>query len=517
MPALIRELAVSGSRKSDGTANASGKVYLYSPGTTTIVSGYTSDDLTEAWVTSGGAIPLDAGGRVSIWVNDPVDVVIADASGTTVNTLLGFNKTRAEQVEVEHPSFTGALTDAATGAVSQGLGGKTSLYDVLTEASDSLGPDLNFLESSGATSRPYIEVIRDFGLSVKNYGAVGSGVVDETAAFQLAFNRAKALDGAEVWIPPGVYLLSSAVSLSSAQGVKVRGAGGAATSIVSTSTSANTFVFTSCTGCGISDLAIVPQSTSTGACIAASSVTTFVLENVSASNGGFGLDVTGSYVYLSNCLLSAAGAAGRALRSAATNLTVIGGEAIAGSGAAIEFTGAAARTSLLGVSFGAVGGSSPTGVLFNASCSGTRFAIADCPTLGLAATTPIDITSITIDPIMSQRGNNADLSITSSAVGATQTPRFIGHNQIALVAASGGAGTVTVAAPAVLPSASVSGRYWDMIFSNSSGGAVTWDVTTAAVYKFATAVPTTPAHTISVRVYWTGSAFREASRADTVT
>src|SRR3990172_7187836 len=116
MAALIRELAVSGSRKADGTANASGRVFLYSPGTTTAAVGYTSDTLAEAHTTVSGGIALDAAGRVSIWINDPVDVVIQDSSGSTLRTLLGYNKVRAEQVEVEHASFTGALTAPVPGA-----------------------------------------------------------------------------------------------------------------------------------------------------------------------------------------------------------------------------------------------------------------------------------------------------------------------------------------------------------------------------------------------------------------
>lgn len=49
-------------------------------------------------------------------------------------------------------------------------------------------------------------------ISVKDFGAVGDGVTDDTAAFQSAINTGKS-----VFVPEGIYLISSGLTLSAAQ------------------------------------------------------------------------------------------------------------------------------------------------------------------------------------------------------------------------------------------------------------------------------------------------------------
>lgn len=297
MAALIRELALAGSRLTTGAANASGKVFLYSPGTTTVVAGYTDNTLGTAHTTVGGGIALDAGGRVTIYVNDVVDVVVTNSSGTTVNTWLNYNATRAEQVEVENDGYTGAITESS-GAVSQGLGGKTDLDTVLTSAFTSIGPDFNYLESTGATQRPYIEVIRGMQVSVKDFGAVGNAVADDTAAIQAALNEAKRLHGV-CFIDPGTYLAASVLTLASATGVVIRGAVGS--TIQSTSTTANVLALSSCTGCVVENVALTSSATSTGTSLAITGANGISLRNVSASNGQIGCDLGGANIQLHEC------------------------------------------------------------------------------------------------------------------------------------------------------------------------------------------------------------------------
>lgn len=63
------------------------------------------------------------------------------------------------------------------------------------------------------TSHPSAEVVIPF-LSVKNYGAVGDGVADDTAAIQAAITAA-VVNGASVYLPAGTYLISSTLSIPS--------------------------------------------------------------------------------------------------------------------------------------------------------------------------------------------------------------------------------------------------------------------------------------------------------------
>jgi len=60
-------------------------------------------------------------------------------------------------------------------------------------------------------------------VSVKSYGATGDGVTDDTAAVQAAMDKANA-SGRPLYFPPGTYLISDSITLSSTS-LKVCGAG----------------------------------------------------------------------------------------------------------------------------------------------------------------------------------------------------------------------------------------------------------------------------------------------------
>lgn len=510
MSRLIESLAVSGSRKSDGTANASGLVFLYSPGTTSRVLGYRDDQLSEAWTTVAGGIPLDAAGKVKIWINDPVDVVIQDASGTTVDTMLGFAKTRAEQIEVENESYTGAVTDSS-GAVTQDLGGRIDLDTLLTRAGESLGPDFEYKESSGATARPYIEVIRGIQISVKDFGAAGNNIKDDTAAVQAAVLEAKRLGAGVVFFDAGTYKISgTAIALSSTTGIELRGAGKGASILSQTTAATNALTITTSTDFTIRNMSI------TGSVVLTDAVRP-VFENV-VVGGVYGLNIGGtlsSDVRIDNCYLT--GTTNALLLTNTVRVSSFATQFNNLAGTAIEF---AAATGAVGIYAGIF--AATTGVFFNSNLSSTQFIIAGCPTLGSNTTTPLSIGTATIPSGFRQWGNGVDTSSTSGNTGATQTPVLYNGNEVLLNATGGGAGTVTVAAPAILPATTTKdvNLYWDFILKGAAGGNATFDFN--AVYKITgggTTIVVTDGHQTAVRFRWdrVTSKLRQVSSGDTVT
>lgn len=79
--------------------------------------------------------------------------------------------------------------------------------------SGSSSADVNFLQSgTGATTRTVQSKLRDV-VSVKDFGAVGDGVTNDSAAVQAAIDTVEALGGVVVF-PPGKYLFGTQVTIN---------------------------------------------------------------------------------------------------------------------------------------------------------------------------------------------------------------------------------------------------------------------------------------------------------------
>lgn len=90
---------------------------------------------------------------------------------------------------------------------------KQYVIDIADGTSASKGSSLvGFLQSgTGATARTLQAKNREF-FSVKDFGAIGNGVADDTAAIQSALAALAAVGGGDLVFPPGVYKVTSAIS-----------------------------------------------------------------------------------------------------------------------------------------------------------------------------------------------------------------------------------------------------------------------------------------------------------------
>jgi hypothetical protein len=520
---LLAALAASGARDSSGNPVSSGFVFLYARGTTTLVPGYTSNDGSATWPTTGGAIQLDAGGRAAIWVNQPIDVVVALATGGTVATWLDYAGTPANMVEVANAGFTGTITDAVTGLQTQGAGGIIDGDTVLTRAKSSFGGnDWQYLESAGATPRNYQDIVRLISISPQDFGAKGDGLNDDTAAIVSAITELTRLKGGKLYFPPGTYKVTSSISLGSilanATGISFEGAGSDATNILCVGASAGFFVYG--TGCRMKGFSM---SGGTGSAIDIQNGIRVALEDIVTSTdfqNGLVLGAT-SYFSARNCTFGAFGTG--------TNVAV----QIQGSCAHLLFS----RVNLAGAAYGMewnfygsgsgdalfesitfastlAGGINSNGDPFSGPYLGRGVTMIGSPTLGALTTPWVAFSVVPLDLI--QLGNELEGATTDILTGAsvTPTPEKTGKVQRFKGTTTGSA--YSVAVPAYNPV--IRGWQFQLVLVNAAGGAVTgW--TLAAGYKTTAAVPTTDAHTITLtfeRDVDTTS-WREVSRTDTAT
>ena len=89
--------------------------------------------------------------------------------------------------------------------------------------SDNVFPDLdNYLRAhAGLIKQLYDSKLRDL-VSLKDYGAVGDGVANDTSAVQSAVDAVSAAGGGVLWVPPGTYLVDT---ITMAANVRLEGQG----------------------------------------------------------------------------------------------------------------------------------------------------------------------------------------------------------------------------------------------------------------------------------------------------
>lgn len=303
MATIIEALALSGSRKGDGTVNAGGRVFLTRPGSASVlVTGYLDRDASAATTLDGGGYLLDGAGKIALFIEDPCDVRIEDADGVTVDSFGAEPSTSAGLVEVVNAGFTGV--DPVSGALV--AGGRSYLDAVLSSLKTSLGgTDGKFRGTYGTVDTNVKDEIERLNLTPQRFGAKGDGVTDDTAAFAL-MAQAQAASQIPIFIPKGTYQLSSETVFT--QRALIRGAGINAV-LRGTNGTMNCLRFTQIFNT-IETLHITHAATSTGSVI--SCVGGMALNGVTTSNA--------KYAYGANDTLGA-------VRNTANNCDLFGSTA----------------------------------------------------------------------------------------------------------------------------------------------------------------------------------------------
>lgn len=502
---VIDWLAGAGHRLSTGAPNASGTLRVLSGGTNTPVPVFDA-----AGVALTQPIELDAAGRATVYVEGSVDLAFEDADGAPAGTLAFGSLHDATSVLVQNAGFTG--TDDHGTAIA---GGSTTLDHVLTKALASFGgTDWMVQESASGTARALADTLFGIQLPVKGFGAKGDGLTDDTSAIQLAINRCAARGGGVVYFDPGTYLISSPLTMTSVNGVSIRGAGPVSSAIKNTNTTANAITITSCFGFSISGIGITHSSDSTQSAIQLASCGALsgplLIDSVSIQHHTTGLNLTGTsgYLTLSNSSITAA--------SRSVQLNSNGSAAIAIKATSNYLTGAVefSLSSTGHFFYGNFFTGSPA-LTINAAFSGSSivvqgnyFSVGSTFTCGVAT-----------EPAGLRVKDNYNLSGTSvnAVSGATITPdRMAGENLRIRGATTGSAYTIN--APTPVP-ASVSNGYdifYRISFFNNAGGAITgW--TLNAAYHVSSGPSTTDGQITSYIFKWDpdASVWREYSRSVT--
>lgn len=501
---IIDWLATSGHRLSTGAANASGNLRVLLPGTNTQTTVFDA-----AGETLTQPIELDAGGRATVYTDEPVDLAFENADGAAVATVSYGNVHDAKSLLIENDAITGTLPSG-----SQGAGGRAYLDDALTSLLTSFGAtDFQVKESANATARGLAATLFGIQIPAKGFGARGDGLTVDTSAIQLAINRCSALGGGRVYLDPGTYLIDAALTLPAS--VSLIGAGSAASIIKQTNATANG-ILVSAAGVGnnlIQGIGISHSSTSTGSAISCLSTTKIVIRDVSVATALFAkavlFDACGTTAIYDSFLGCTSAAASRSLKYATSgsNHYVTNTTFSAGAGICVECDTSASSIAIIGDIFAA----GLVGVKITSDDNNDQIRVIGCTGLSSNVSTPFTAGVAPASRCLYQVGNGVEGATTVVLTGAACTPSPILAGRVVRLEATTGAGTVTVNALAVNP---INRGFQMMVeFYNHAGGAVTWSLN--AMYHVSTTIPTTDTHIISVLFEWDGVVMRERSRADT--
>lgn len=507
---LIQMLA-AGCVDSTGTPIASGKARFYQPGTLTPVTAY-SDAAGTTAITP--PLTLTAGGTGVAYTQAPTRLILKDSADTSTLFDGNVNTARADAEYVTTTGFNGGV--------------ETTLKTILDAWPTAFGGSAGlwkYKAYSDATERNPKDVITEIQLSVKSYGAVGNGVADDTAAIQATITKVASLGGGIVYVPPGTYFLSAALTITS-NNVHIVGAGPGASTLKQSNASAGVLAFTT-TAVGIihnrvTGLKFDHSTTTTAAAISGQCL---AVDNVYISELHFtyGVDATGGSVwYLTNSVIGGlqdAGGTSVPVRISGASGVVVAGVTASrqgnGRGAVeVSTTGNFIAQSTIDGSLNVNAGSNGIKVLSGggavivgnkiSAASGNHAISID------AAAGEVQIgAQQTLSPDVLDSRTGAPIAY-SFGTNSSVTPLPLQTDTVRITATA--AITVTVNAAAVVEH----GRLLTIECLNNSGGAVTW--TFNAQYKTSGAVAPATGNGISVIFKYDAisAAYREVARSAAV-
>jgi hypothetical protein len=192
----------------NGNPLSGGKLFTYLAGTTTPIAVYTSEAATTA---HPNPIILDSAGRVptgEIWLKEGdtpyYKFVVKTSTDVLLNTYDFVPGTYNSEIL---ENFIADLA-APTGASLVGFTGFKSQVGTVADLADDDGSDwIGFLpQGTGVVARSNQDKLRET-VSVKDFGAVGDGITDDTAAFNAAISTSK-----KVYVPKGTYLVNVTIN-----------------------------------------------------------------------------------------------------------------------------------------------------------------------------------------------------------------------------------------------------------------------------------------------------------------
>jgi len=319
---LVQMLA-AGMTTSAGAAIASGRVTFFLPGTLTPVSVYADG---AAATPIAPPLVLTAGGTGIAYTKVPTRMIVKDSTSTTTYFDGLVNIERAEQQYIQSTSVNG--------------GTETTLQTLLDAIGTSLGGTAGlwkFKAAASGTERNVKDVINDLGISVKSFGATGAGAVDDRAQIQATIDYVESIGGGAVFVPPGIYLVASALTLPASGKVEIHGAAMAVTFIKNTGGATGVFTTADLTTSVFKDLTITHSSSSTGTAVVAAGAGSLLFDHVTIQ-GHLGVaSATGGTVYSINSAFTATGAGTAVL---ASGLVSSASSYITSTGTAASITGA---------------------------------------------------------------------------------------------------------------------------------------------------------------------------------